>query len=528
MDNALEDLKLECKNRKLEIRAKQKKLIKQRRQVHEEEKRRSLLDIEAQCKAEEARSRKLKEKRRLARDEKRRIRVDPEAAQTTENSQRAHEANIVEHNGKGTVMITGDRRSKDKANVKVLDAKSEPVSRKKRVVEELRIVNSEGKRVEEVALRKRFNDEDDSANKQCKDAEHEIAESILSLGTPNSRLVTAFANSFEDADHSENDADDCFAGCLTQRIGLKVPTPKSVVKDKLARNRSHLSNLRWEKQCGHVSFESEKVMKGTETISENSSNHKCVSLAADDDRETKRSRKIFGSTSCGSKSRERSTTEKSLPLSMIHSTGAPKLKACEKLPSLAATSLQPSHLSGKINRGNTAEKFQSNATDRENKSMASIGNAKLKRSNDIELGPHEHALEQPTPSHRLTMKSTRGCRDERTKAEKRSVDVHTTGPAKKKLKSSALSILACPKKAPDPRICDSKCDGGAVSSTRKNPMSFSHLQKHSSHAGQASGISSGERSVSKSRRRKGNIGAFATGVGGKPVSERVEDFSFNF
>jgi hypothetical protein len=505
---------MECRKRKLEIRAKQKKSIKERRHAHEEERHQLLLDVEAQCKGEEARAQRLKEKRRLAREEKFRMRIDPEAAKKAENSRSDDE---VEHSCKDSIMIAGNRRSKGKVRVAV----RQRFSRKKRAMEELRILNSEP--LGNDTLRMRVKGEVDSANNKCKSAEEETAESILSLGTPNSMLTRAFGNSFVDPDQSENEADSCFAGCLTQRIGLDVPTPKSVVKDNLARNRSHLSKVRWENQCEHELFKLQ-MMKGIDSVMETSSNQKCVSLKADGEREPKKHRKIFGSRSSGSKSREHNSTDKKrLPLSVMPSTGAPKSKTRQKLPSLVSTNVQTGHLPGKIDRGNTSDKFQSRSTDRENKSMAGAGNDKV-ITKDIELG---HSLESSTPSYRLKG-STKGGRDERTKAQTRSVDVHSTGPPMKKLKCFSSSIIAHPEKAPDPNISDGKCEDATVSSTRKNPMPSCHSQKHPSVAAQVSGISSGERSLSKSRRRKGNIGVFAAGVGGKSVSERVDDFSFNF
>jgi hypothetical protein len=525
LDNALEGLQLECKKRKVEILAKQKKSIEERRQVREEKRRLLLLDTERQCKSE-AQARKLKEKRCLVRAEKRRMRVDPDAAKMADNSREDDEANFLEQYGKNAVMVADNKRSKGKARVAGLRAESNPVSRRKQVKDELRIANRERKRVGRESLRKRVkcegSSEGSSADNKCKTAERETAESILSLATPCSKPTQPFANSFEDQDQSENEADNCFAGCLTQRVGLDVPTPKSVVKDNLASNRSNQSKLRLEKQVGHVSFESQ-IVKGIEGARTTSSNEKHIILPTEENKKMKKHCKIFGSSSSGSKSREHNAKEKlRLPLSTMRSTGAPTSKTREKLPSLMSTKAQPGHSPGTIA---AAEKFESRSTDRESKSSAGTVTDNMKCSRDIEPENNDILLEQPLSSYRLTYGSTEGCRNERTKAQKRHIDVHSAGPAKKKLKSSSLFILARPEKAAVRKITDGKGDFAAVSSTRENPMSLSHSLRH---AVQASGISSGERSVSKSRRRKGNIGAFATGFGGKSVSERVEDFSFNF
>lgn len=170
----------------------------------------------------------------------------------------------------------------------------------------------------------------------------------------------------------------------------------------------------------------------------------------------------------------------------------------------------------KESAGIAEDKTKSSAVfkPREKKGSSASPKSQSSRSTKISRGP---SLEQKIKSSsELSGRSSAGIPEERTKVPKRSVE-NPSEPAKKKAKNSASSIGSAAR---------GRSDSRSVASARSRKKSTSLSRKRPSHDDQASGISSGERAASKSRRRKGST-ATSGGILGA-VSAGVQDFSFNF
>ena len=354
-----------------------------------------------------------------------------------------------------------------------------------------------------------------------------LSREMKTISSPES----SFTSQFEDEVFSDTEAGDVFAGCLTQRIGLDFPTPNS----KASERRIPTSNVHSETTY-KTSLESQNSTRMT-SIDKMKSEKGYSIRPAEGTMEPQSRRKMFGSSCQRNMERSRSRKQQGRsPRSLLSGSGTRKSTAGEKSDLLRSPTPQLGSLSSNDHRDGVRGISEPRSSTHSSKTPPD----KSKSSPSLEPSPRKEkpsmlssqCISSPTITN-LESQSTRRSMisrlDDVTASLKRPFDVGASESSNKKVKV-AVSFTVDPVEQPTGRDKPGRKKKSIAQSREvKHPKSSLQTRHNTTHDVQASGISSGERGLSKSRRRKGTSSAVASGISGaKAVPSRVDDFSFNF
>lgn len=584
--DALTALQGDCMKRKKEILLKQKRVLARIRQEREQIENYSLLaeacERKMGMKFEEPR----KLKRRLEREENRRKRVIVGAAQGTakqqtyDGSRRADEAgtqsckeasgvacsrrskkdSITEdvskpRSGNAVTKDSGKKRpSDDVGTSQVRFAKDSPSE-----AEVVGGVDSEGNigrtnvlSGRESRRRREKGEWEITPNDRSND--RETAVSLLNLGSTSiGKPVRSFMTLFEDEKFSQADAGDVVGGCLTQRVGLDFPTPKSKVSES-PNIRRRKSNSQWEKERKATiePLNSDGIAESVKRTQALDGAARGSNRPSEDTMETQSRRKVFGSTSQRNKARSRSQNEQGRSSRSSFSKTATRQSTVGATsdptpPSKPPARRLPSTIEGDAARVLDEPPSSTQASHKSPRAIRTIQPRTCCPEPSVRNETPAKSSNQCTSLPTISWRSSTPLLEEATAPLKRPVDVDSKVSVMKKAKVAATSTVerstdrdrsgskrsaVTPHSVEKPTARErfgTKRSAIAQAHGKHHPTSSSQTRHCSSHDFQASGISSGERGMSKSRRRKGHSGAIANGTSSvKAVPARLDDFSFNF
>lgn len=581
VSTALVDIEKHCKQRKNEVRTKQKAILLQMRQDREERQRRAQAEIERKRKAKEHKEQMLKEA-----IEKQR--VEQEAAERERKEQLIQEEakrQAIERKRKAKEQK--ERLVREAVEAQRLEQEAAERQRKERLVQEeaerQRIVKEEADRekkeqrriAREEKRRKKAAIEAASAKEVERGVESPIAKHRLPTETfqrpggvgsaqDPKTSPTMFSPTFDDELQCENESDGdmngCGDGCLTQRVGLDVPTPTSHQSDEgQPSTKLRKSKVRWNSTLStEEGPEASDEVQAEAPAVAGRANLEMESEGGQEGSKTKKERRrVFGSTATDKKARERQEKEKRR---MDRYTSSSK----ENLLQPSSPKSHSSHASKRKNRGHTRERHGSHATslpvrkrsiDAQEDSASSTARANTKKvrkhleTKSLSLSSSQK--EKPTvtrepksskPQSSSRSKPVKVTTKETSKTTKRGGISSESNPSDKKLKSSTVSRSRTEKSKAAGRSDRSVISARSAKSVRSARSVTSEKSRRSvssrasrkrgrsqdASSQQTTGISSGERVASKSRRRRSADPTSKAKARSSGLLGMSDDFGFKF
>jgi hypothetical protein len=375
-----------------------------------------------------------------------------------------------------------------------------------------------------------------TANDRSNDRETLL--SRLDLGSTSiSKPVRSFMTLFEDEELSQTAAGDAVGGCLTQRVGLDFPTPKSKASEWEKKRKPTIESQNSDKRAARVKWT--QALEGVE---------RGRARPAEDTMETQSRRKVFGSTSKRNKATSRSQNKQGR--SSFSNNAVRQSKVREMSDPIPPPKLHARHLPRNIEgdfvcvRGepplSTRASCKPPGAVRVIKSRSYGPEQRLRSETPVKLSNQRASLQTITNlSSEISWRSSTPLLDEAKAPLKRPFDVNSKVSGISTVETSTDRDRSGSKRS---KVTQSSVENPTArerSGSKRNAIAKSHAIHHStsssqtrhssSHDVQSSGISSGERGMSKSRRRKGCTSAVASGtLSVKAVPARLDDFSFSF